>query len=237
MTNAIILPLTADMELVISADNSGSIGEKKDDIVKASNQIVGHFSCRVALMECLAEYAEPQAVIMQNFTNDAAWIEYKRGVHEVLAEIGIANLPITGSTESNFPSLQSGLGLSLIGTRKKRATYEWTGRECFAVIGTPYVGDTVLENREEIATISLLKQFTEIDGVKAVLPVGSKGIRSAFEKWTEQDVELECAVDLETTAGPATCFIVAFDSDVEEELRMLAGELFHLLEVKQKSME
>src|SRR5699024_1457019 len=61
MSNAVILPFEADMELVITADNSGSIGEKEADILQSLNTVVGQFACRVALMECLAVYAEPRA--------------------------------------------------------------------------------------------------------------------------------------------------------------------------------
>src|SRR5699024_764118 len=92
MSNAVILPFEADMELVITADNSGSIGEKEADVIKTSNKIVGQFACRVALMECLAEYGEPQAVVMQNFTDEGAWLDYKAGVLEILEEAGYYDL-------------------------------------------------------------------------------------------------------------------------------------------------
>lgn len=231
MTNAIILPLEADMELVITADNSGSIGEKEADIIKTTNEVVGQFACRVALMECLAEYAEPRAVIMQNFTDDAAWFDYEKGIREVLAEVGAADLPITGSTESNFPSLQSGLGLTIVGTRNKRKPYRWTGKESFAVIGTPFVGEAVLKNREQIPSPSFLRKFTENTGVKAVLPIGSKGILNAFQRWTQQKVNLECSVDLKVSAGPSTCFIIAFEAENLERISKLGGELFHLVKL------
>jgi hypothetical protein len=229
MSNAVVLPFEADMELVIAADNSGSIGEKEADVLQTPNTIVGQFACRVALMECLAEYAEPRAVIMQNFTDDAAWLDYKAGVLEVLEEAGFHDLPITGSTESNFISLQSGLGLTIVGTRKKRRTYEWTGKEGFAVIGQPFVGEAVLKNRQQIPDVALLKQFVQTPGVKAILPVGSKGISHAFRKWTNKEIELESELDLETSAGPATCFIIAFDEDKSEKVRELAPNHFYML--------
>ena len=230
MTNAVILPLEAEMELVITADNSGTIGEKAADNVKAPNQVVGKFACRVALMECLAAYAEPRTIVMQNFTDDSAWHEYKAGVDDVLAEAGFINLPVTGSTESNFSSMQSALGLTIVGTRKKRAVYEWTGNESFAVIGKPFVGQEVLDNIERIPSVLLLKEFTETTGVKAIAPVGSKGIAETFYKWTGRKVKLECDLNLDITAGPATCFIIAFDSEKSTEVIKLGGENFHILQ-------
>lgn len=234
MTNAIILPLETDMELVITTDNSGAVGEKEADIVKSANRIVGKFACRVALTECLAEYAEPIAAIMQNFTNDTAWDDYEAGAREILVEAGYAELPITGSTESNFQSLQSGLGFTLVGKRKKQAAHRWTGKESFAIIGKPYVGNAVLENIELIPSVSLLTKFTATSGVQAVLPVGSKGIAKSFWQWTSWDVELEAAVDLEVTAGPATCFIIAFDQAYATEVKQLGGTLFHPLKWSNK---
>ncbi len=231
MTNAVILPLQMDMELVITADNSGTIGEKAADNVRAPNQIVGKFACSVALMECLAAYAKPQAVIMQNFTDENAWHAYEAGVREVLTEAGFTDVPVTGSTESNFSSLQSAFGLTIVGTRKRRAVYEWKGNECFAVIGKPFVGQEVLENSQEIPSISLLKQFMKAPGVRGVVPAGSKGIAETFYKWTGRKAELECDLHLHASAGPATCFIIAFGAEQSTEVIRLGGRLFHTIKI------
>ncbi|MCT1901201.1 hypothetical protein [Oceanobacillus sojae] len=231
MTNAIILPLGADKELVIATDNSGAIGEKEADLVKTSNQIVGKFACRVVLMECLAEYAEPAAVIMQNFTNEEAWQDYKAGVFEELNNAGFAGLPITGSTESNFQTLQSGLGLTLIGKREKRNRYQWTGKESFAVIGAPFNGQAVLDNSGKIPSAALLKKIADTAGVKSIMPVGSKGIAETFQQWTGLRTEFESVLDLQASAGPATCFLIAFEQESKTEAKQLAGGLFHPIKV------
>lgn len=231
MTNAIILPLEADKELVIATDNSGAIGEKEADQVKTSNQIVGKFACRVVLMECLAEYAEPAAVIMQNFTDEEAWQDYEAGVFEELNSAGFAEVPITGSTESNFQTLQSGLGLTLIGKREKRNRHQWTGEESFAVIGTPFTGQAVLENSGQIPSVALLKRIAGAAGVKSIIPVGSKGIAETFQQWTGLRQELESTLDLQASAGPATCFLIGFEQGSKIEAEQLAGRLFHPLKV------
>lgn len=235
MTDAIVLPLTDEIELVIAADNSGPIGEKEADIVQTSNQTVGQFSCRVAIMEAFAAYAKPKTVVMQNFTNDTAWFDYEAGVRKVLREAGVAELPITGSTESNFPGLQSALGLTIIGTRKKRKPYEWTGEEAFAVIGTPYVGEEVLKNLAIIPSVGLFKEFTETEGVVGVLPIGSKGIEHAYERWTGRKDKLITSLNLEKTAGPATCFLIAYQEEQLQEVQQLGGELFYPLEIRREN--
>src|SRR5699024_3017731 len=131
MRNAVIMPLHSEEELVIATDNHGSIGEKAQDAIHISNEAVGYAACRVAMM--------------QNFTGDAAWEDYKSGVQQVLAELQMDSIAITGSTESNFPGVQSGLGLTIIGTRAIQASHPPLNKASYAIIGTPLVGDDVKE--------------------------------------------------------------------------------------------
>ncbi|TRM12095.1 hypothetical protein FH966_10600 [Lentibacillus cibarius] len=229
MSNAVVQPLTADLELVIASDNSGAIGEKAHDAVNTPNTVVGYFACRVAVMECLAAGGEPQTIVMQNFTDDDAWKDYQRGVGLVLDELMLNGLPITGSTESNFASLQSGLGLTMIGTRTVGEKFEFTGDEAFAVIGTPLVGKEVLDQPDKLAPLSLFQRLCRMDSVKALCPVGSKGITFAWRAWTKRANELDGVMNLEKSAGPASCFLIAFDKENEERIREVAGSFFHWL--------
>lgn len=233
MRNEITLPLTASQELVVTTDNSGRIGEKSLDAVYAPNEVVGYFAGRVAMMECLAVCGEPHTVVMQNFTDDQAWLSYRNGVNQVIEELKLDKVSITGSTESNFSGMQSGLGITVIGTRTSGQTLnEWTGEENFAVIGTPLVGDEVINQQSELASLSLFRYFCQMEEVKAVLPVGSKGIAAAWETWTERKSQLSCAVDLEKSAGPATCFLIAFDEQDYKVIHEVAGSAFHNLQVR-----
>ncbi|QKY68697.1 hypothetical protein [Lentibacillus sp. CBA3610] len=229
MSNVVVLPLSSDQELVITSDNSGAIGEKPHDAVSTSNAVVGRFACRVAVMECLAAGGDVQAVVMQNFTDDEAWLDYKHGVEQILDELELDHIPITGSTESNFASLQSGLGLTIIGTRTIVKTSDFLGEEGFAVIGKPLVGSEVLEQPDEVAPLWLFQRLCRLESVKALLPVGSKGVAAAWRSWTERTNKLECRIDLEKSAGPATCFLIAYDNQNEAEIRETAGSLFHKL--------
>lgn len=231
MNNAVVLPLTTEQELVITSDNSGAIGEKPHDAVNTSNTVVGHCACRVAVMECLAAGGDVRAVVMQNFTDHEAWRDYKHRVEQVLDELGLDKVPITGSTESNFASLQSGLGLTVIGTRAMTQEYEFTGEEAFAVIGKPLVGNEVLERPDEVAPLWLFQRLCQLELVKAILPAGSKGVAAAWRNWTKRANRLDCALDLEKSAGPATCFLIAFDKGNEAKIKEIAGSFFHRLEI------
>src|SRR5690625_2095122 len=79
MRNVVIMPLHSEEELVIATDNHGSIGEKAQDAIHISNKAVGYSACRVAMMELLAVGGKPLTIVMQNFTGDAAWEDYKSG--------------------------------------------------------------------------------------------------------------------------------------------------------------
>ncbi|UJL46630.1 hypothetical protein KFZ58_01315 [Virgibacillus sp. NKC19-16] len=231
MSNAVIVPLNADQELVITADNSGAIGEKPQDAVSTSNTIVGYSTLRVAMMECLAEGAEPRTIVMQNFTSDKAWQDYKNGAEDVLKALERDMLPITGSTESNFASLQSGLGITVIGTRtiEDNRDSEWSGEEKFAVIGAPLVGNEVLERQDEVIPLALFQRFCQMEEVKAVLPIGSKGVAAAWRSWTKRDDKLSSDIDLEKSGGPATCILIAFDNSNLETIQKATGSFFHHL--------
>src|SRR5690625_1515991 len=148
MRNAVILPLHSEEELVIATDNHGSIGEKAQDAIHISNKAVGYSACRVAMMELLAVGGKPLTIVMQNFTGDAAWEDYKSGAQKVLAELQMDSIAITGSTESNFPGVQSGLGLTIIGTRAIQASHPPLNMASYAIIGTPLVGNEVKRSEE-----------------------------------------------------------------------------------------
>jgi len=230
MRNAVIMPLHSEEELVIATDNHGSIGEKAQDAIHISNEAVGYAACRVAMMELLAVKGKPLTIVMQNFTGDAAWEDYKSGVQQVLAELQMDSIAITGSTESNFPGVQSGLGLTIIGTRAIQASHPPLNKASYAIIGTPLVGDDVKELEGKIAPLSLFKEFCEMKEVISILPVGSKGIQTTWQAWTNQVNKLDAAcVDLTKSAGPATCFLIAFEEENSAFIQQQAGKYYHKL--------
>ncbi|WP_060678683.1 hypothetical protein [Virgibacillus halodenitrificans] len=234
MSNAIILPLTPKQEMVIASDNSGAIGEKEMDAVHVPNTVVAHYACCVAMMDLLAVGGEPHAVVMQNFTDEVAWDAYQLGVRQVMDELDYDAIPITGSTESNFPGLQSGLGLTVIGKRSIGAALDVLSKHVrFAVIGVPLVGNEVVEHADKIAPLRLFKKLCDMAVVKGVAPVGSKGIAATWQKWTNRTAgHLSCGEDIMKSAGPATCFIIAFEREYTELVESIAGAHYHELIVE-----
>src|SRR5699024_7213015 len=115
MRNAVIMPLHSEEELVIATDNHGSIGEKAQDAIHISNEAVGYAACRVAMMELLAVKGKPLTIVMQNFTGDAAWEDYKSGVQQVLAELQMDSIAIVIKEIEKIATETSPLTRSTVG--------------------------------------------------------------------------------------------------------------------------
>src|SRR5699024_9063044 len=173
-------------ELVIATDNHGSIGEKAQDAIHISNEAVGYSACRVAMMELLAVGGKPLTIVMQNFTGDAACEDYQSGVQQVLAELQMDSIGIRGSNETNFPGIQSGLGLTIIDTRAIQSNQPLLNDLCQAVSGLPLVGQEVKEQEGKIAPLSLFKKFYEMREIVSMLPVGSKPIPVAVQSFSSR---------------------------------------------------
>ncbi|MFC9598507.1 ATP-binding protein [Peribacillus butanolivorans] len=228
MNDSLILPFTESQSLVVSCDNSGGIGLKEKDLVQVPYEVVGYFSFRVAVMECLAAGGSPMTVVLHNFCGDEAWEALKIGVMKGMDEIGL-DLSITGSTESNMPLLQSALGLMVIGKRRNERVMKPILQRKMALIGRPLVGEEVMKQQEWIAPLSLYKSLCELEEVQ-VLPVGSKGIAN---EWKHLDpsgegvsAHIRSKVDIEKSSGPSTCFLIAYPEHLENEIKLQSGSFF-----------
>ncbi|MFJ7683123.1 ATP-binding protein [Peribacillus butanolivorans] len=228
MNDSLILPFTESQSLVVSCDNSGGIGLKEKDLVQVPYEVVGYFSFRVAVMECLAAGGSPMTVVLHNFCGDEAWEALKIGVMKGMDEIGL-DLSITGSTESNMPLLQSALGLMVIGKRRNERVMKPILQRKMALIGRPLVGEEVMKQQEWIAPLSLYKSLCDLEEVQ-VLPVGSKGIAN---EWKHLDpsgegvsAHIRSKVDIEKSSGPSTCFLIAYPEHLEDEIKLQSGSFF-----------
>jgi len=235
-----VIPVSERDSLVIASDNSGGIGLKENDLVHTPYDIVSYFSLRVAAMECMAAGGEPFSVIIHNFCGDGYWREMVNGVERGLDELRIkSSVQTSGSTESNFPLLQSALGTIVIGKRKREfieKRVSITGMK-LAVIGSPLVGEEVLKQSHEIVPLSLFKELALLNGV-ILLPVGSKGIYHELKVMTDnEDLALDtirCEVDLLKTSGPSTCILIAFPAFMEPVVKEMTLDLYHSLDIDVK---
>src|SRR5699024_11435913 len=96
----------------------GEIGMNDLDEVQVKNLTDSDYAFRVAYMECCASGSTPFSIILHNFNDQTVWNELIEGINFGLAEVNLNNIPITGSTETNFALNQSALGLVILGKKK-----------------------------------------------------------------------------------------------------------------------
>ncbi|WP_257985348.1 ATP-binding protein [Bacillus sp. V5-8f] len=201
---------------------------KEHDAVKVPYDVVGYYSFRVAVMECMASGAVPVSVILQNFCGEAAWTALNQGVQRGLEELGLG-LPVSGSTESNINLLQSALGVNVIGISSREPKLQSLNLEQlkFAVIGKPLVGQEVIEQRDSIAPLSVFKWLCGQSDI-IVLPVGSKGIRYELGQLVPeiQTEYIQSSLDLDKSSGPSTCFIISYPASKEALIKKMTDPLF-----------
>lgn len=224
---------------MIACDNSGAIGMKEHDSVAVPYETVAYYSFRVAVMECIAAGGDPISVVLHNFCGNKPWAELVSGIQTGLVELGLKEVPITGSTESNFSLLQSAVGLLVIGKRSNDilANIEFSEQLRFAVIGVPLVGNEVMEQIDKVVPLSIFQKICRLEKLIA-WPVGSKGILYEMnqmfpnQRFTQEVVKTN--VDILKSSGPATCFIAAFHSHLADKLKLLAGDYFHPVQIIKK---
>jgi hypothetical protein len=228
-----MIPFNEDENLVIASDNSGSIGLKELDAVRVPYETVAYYSFRVAVMECMSAGAEPFAVTMQNFCGDDAWKALVKGIEKGIVELGKSNLSLTGSTESNFPLIQSAVGITVLGkTRGRKAIDKLTYniQTKMAVIGLPLVGPEVVEREGGVVPLAVFEQICGLENV-VTIPVGSKGIlfelNGLFADLQFTKENLETILDLTKSSGPSTCFIAVYSERMKPKLTSAAGLHFH----------
>ncbi len=206
MRNAIKI----DDQTVLTIDNAGCIGEKELDIVKATNSLTANYTARVALLEQWCAGARPTHIFLSNFTNDAAWGDYEKGIHQIFDEIGENVPPIKGSTESNFESMQSALSIMMIGKIEfnvsRSENYNWF------VVGKPLVGQEVINQAHHVAKLKELYQLLKLGVAKQIWPVGSKGIAAECDR-IFKGKSYSCTLPLEKSSGPSTAVIVAIEKE------------------------
>ncbi|WP_349407469.1 ATP-binding protein [Pseudalkalibacillus sp. SCS-8] len=229
MRNAQIHPITNVDYLIVTSDNSGAIGEKLEDTIRVDYETLAYYSFRVAVMECIAAGGTPISITIQNFCGDDKWDQLENGVTNGLQELHISDVPITGSTESNFGMSQSALGIVIIGRCSKPKTPMPPAIEGkWAVIGKPLIGQEVLDQSDELAPLDLYKRLSEIEGV-SLWPVGSKGILHEWNQFTSDEGykdTIKCELDIHKSGGPSTCFILSYPDQIEKRIKVLADRLF-----------
>lgn len=209
-------------QLVITSDNSAAIGQKEHDVVKVPDEVTSYFSTRVTLLEQLAAHALPMEIVLLNFSGDEAWARYVKGIEKVFHETELPLPTISGSTESNMPTLQSGFGITMIGhLQEPQPDLE---KLYWYSYGMPLVGNALLAHKEQVADLKKIVTALQAKNITQVVPVGSKGVKHELSQLMEIDDSylVNLPYDINASAGPST--IVLFG--VLEEQRAMVEKNF-----------
>ncbi|AYB41213.1 AIR synthase related protein [Brevibacillus laterosporus] len=216
--------------IVIACDSDGGIGTKPQDIVQIAPDMLGRFAVRVPLFELIACGASPFMIC------DTLSVEFEgygeeilRGIKEYAKEAGVTeDIQFTGSTEENIPTMQTGVGITVLGLVQQSQFSPGTAqpREAIMCAGLPKSGpkhEVRLDDPEMLSLADLI-HLRAHPGVHDLLPVGSKGIAYEMDQLAKSAslsyrLTTPPALDLEESGGPSTCVIFSASADLLEEFR------------------
>jgi len=226
----ILVDIDEEKTLVIACDSSGSIGEKENDLLKVPAFITGKYIARVGLFEVISTNAEVITVI-DNVCNEMypTGEQIIKGIQEEMINAGLKDVALGGSTEENFPTFSTALGVTVIGIGRKETLKINNVQKDGLIysIGIPKVGGEInIKGDEEIIEYNTLISLLKVDGVKEIVPVGSKGIlyeAKELAKNNNKEFKLSVSegIDIYKSAGPATAIIIAIDKVIEEEIKKI----------------
>jgi len=220
----LITELTDELWLVTACDSAGGIGPKIGDSYYSEGYQLGRMLIRVPIMEVLASGAVPISVIDTLAVEmEPTGKEIIRGVKDEAASAGInASLAVTGSTEDNVKTIQTGAGAVVIGIVHPQDFRPGKSAEGDIVvsIGIPKSAPEfkVEYSDTEIANPQTITALNKLSFIHDVLPVGSKGIKheanelakSAGLKTIYSDI-LE--VNISKSGGPSTVCLVSMPKE------------------------
>jgi ribosomal protein S8 len=230
-----ILKIPTGHAIVVGSTSSGAVGPKEMDKVKVEGEVLGKFLARVALMDVIAAGAFPLILsVTVGVEKDPTGNAIVEGIRREARNLGLdPNQVIMENTEDNFETIQTGVGLTVVGFANEedlRLGKTLPG-DLIAAIGEPKVGDEVIasEARGEIATLKIVTQLSQRKYVHDISPVGGFGIASearmmAYGVGRQLKLYEVKGLDLNKSAGPATVILATIDRDKLEDLTSLIAK-------------
>ena len=242
-----LLQIDSNRYFTIACDSCGGIGMSELDIVKVDEDVVGYLTAKVCLIETLAFRAKPTVLINTLCVEmEGRGKRIISGIERAINEYNeaqfydnVLEINITGSTEENIPTKQTGLGITLMGEIHNpfQKLLVNTG-DRVVLIGYPKVGEEVLEdltlNKNEIINFNSLNQLTKNENVFDILPIGSKGVRYEINQlMTTHKIDISLfdqnEIQLNKSAGPATCVLAIVKKDAIDQLMKQISQPITLL--------
>ncbi len=235
-----ILKIPTGHAIVAGSTSSGAIGPKEMDKVKVDGRMLGKFLARVALMDVSATGAFPLLLsVTLGVEKEPTGNAIIEGIRGETRSIGLdPNQVIMENTEDNFETLQTGIGLTVVGFANEEELR--IGKTCpgdlIIAIGKPKVGNEVIaaEARGEIADLKNVAQLSQRKYVHDIWPVGGFGISSeakmmAYSVGRQLKIFEVQGLDLNKSAGPATVILATIDRDSLEDLMSLIPKPINLV--------
>jgi hypothetical protein len=225
-----LVHLDEERTLVIACDSCGSIGIKSGDVLKVAPFITGRFTARVVIFEVLC--AGAKVICLTNTVcneMEPTGREVQRGIEQELKEAGIDSIVLTGSTEENFPTFSTGVGITALGIAGNAdlKLNNIKDEASLLAIGQPKVGQEILTVKPgDIPDYNVIKYLIELNGVYEIVPVGSKGILHEAQELAENNqlkliLNQKIKVNVKKTAGPCTVIIVAVRKDIISKINII----------------
>ncbi len=219
----ILIDIDDKKSLVIACDSCGGAGNKDNDVLKVPPFITGKYTARVPLLEVMCSGAKVSTVI-DNLCCEMipTGEEIITGIKSELKNAGLVDVILGGSTEENFVTSMTALGMNVIGIAEKKNLKVNNVKEGGIIysIGIPKVGGEInLEKGRDHFSYDILNKLITLEGVYELVPVGSKGILYEAEELGRNNnktlvLEKNLHVDIYKSAGPSTVAIAC----VSEEL-------------------
>lgn len=218
---------------VVSCDSLGAIGNKPEDRLKDDEESVGRSVIKVALSEALCVGAKPIIIsdtlsVEMNPTGE----KIIKGIKSELEENGLGDVMLTGSTEENFETSMTGVGITVIAKmpiEKLKIKKVKSGMKV-GLLGYPRVGIEVL-NMNDLLELKDYIMISKCDEIVEAIPVGSKGIKYELEvlkKISGLNIIEEYPEDLDVlkSGGPSTCCIVVYNDEDARKIQKLTDKPF-----------
>lgn len=218
----------------IACDSCGGIGSSEMDLIKVEDELVGYFTARVCLIETLAFRSKPNLLINtlcveMEGRGKRLLTGIKRAIQEYYDAFSKSmDINITGSTEENIPTLQTALGITVMGETMNALNRPIANiGDAVVLIGLPKVGQEVIDDisggLNEMINFNSINLLSTNSNVIDILPVGSKGIRYELNLLQETHNKIihkieELKIDLEKSAGPATCVLAVVREQALEDV-------------------
>jgi hypothetical protein len=206
---------------VLACDSNAGIGGRPHDALQQPPTETGYSAAKVALMEVLAVGATP--FVLTNALGgprDDYGQQIIAGIESAIDEVD-ADITLTGSDETNVPTRQTSVGITVIGRAPVQALRLGGARlgDVVVCIGLPKDGLLVpyTEGDVDIANLRDVHAVNRSSAAHEVLPVGSRGVAYEANKLAADahgDIRFrESRIDLAASAGSSTCFLVAAAPD------------------------